>query len=104
MKKGIRRSDRVYVRIPVLIRGVDANGMSYAEKGSIVALSMHGAAVEIGRPLDMGMAVTMDTAQSLRFEAVVVWIGNDMSKTGGQYGVECMGLSDSLGFHFPPAQ
>ncbi|MBI1748028.1 MAG: PilZ domain-containing protein [Acidobacteria bacterium] len=101
MKKGLRRSERVYVRIPILIRGIDGNGLTFSEKASILALSKHGAAVEFNRLLDLGMGLTIDTANAKRFEATVVWVGNAMSKTTGQVGIECNGLSDSLGFHFP---
>lgn len=98
----MRRSDRVFVRIPVLVRGIDDTGATFAEKVSIVAISKHGAAIELPRPMEIGMGVTIDTAQSLRFEATIVWIGSVASKTAGQVGVECSGLADSLGFHFPP--
>ena len=87
----------------MLVRGVDSNGETFAEKGSIVAISKHGAAIELNRSMETGMTVTLDTAQSLRFEATVVWVGSAATKTIGQIGVECAGLADSLGFHFPPA-
>ncbi len=103
MRKGIRRSDRVYVRIPILIRGIDNDGTTFSEKGVITALSKHGAAVELPRTLQIGIGVTIDTAQSHRFEATVIWIGSVMSKTAGQFGVDCSGLADALGFHFPPS-
>src|SRR5262249_40316603 len=101
MNKGIRRSDRVYVRIPVLIRGIDMSGATFSEKGAIIAVSKHGAAVELKRLVDVGMAITIDTSQALCFEATVVWIGSTLSRTEGQVGIECHGLADSLGFYFP---
>lgn len=101
MTKGIRRSDRVHVRIPILIRGIDTDGLTFSEKGAIITVSKHGAAIELGRPLSVGTPITIHTAHSLEFEAVVVWIGTASSKTIGQAGIECAGLADSLGFHFP---
>lgn len=88
--------------MPVLIRGIDLNGHTFSEKAAILAVSKHGAAIELGRPLRVGMPLTIDTAQSLHFNATIVWVGTTANKTAGQVGVECNGLAASLGFHFPP--
>jgi hypothetical protein len=104
MKKGIRRSDRVYVRITVTLNGKDSKGNPFEEKSTIIALSRHGACIETNLPLHEGSILTIDTPQGMRFEASIIWVGNEAAKTAGQVGIECTGLADALGFHFPPME
>jgi hypothetical protein len=47
------------------------------------------------------MKLRLETTSGREFLSNIVWVGSDASKSGGQVGVQCRGLAQSLGFQFP---
>jgi hypothetical protein len=97
----VRKSARVFVEVPVRVRGASASGAAFDERTSIVTLSKHGACLVCGHVLDVGMKLLIETARGFEFKGNVVWLGSDASRSAGQVGVQCRGLAQSLGFQFP---
>jgi hypothetical protein len=97
----LRKSARVFVEVPIRVRGACANGPAFDERASIVTLSKHGACLVSGNHLDVGMKLLLETPRGLEFRSNVVWVGGEASRSGRQVGVQCRGLAQSLGFQFP---
>jgi hypothetical protein len=97
----VRKSARVFVEVPIRVRGARTNGPAFDERTSIVSLSKHGACLVSGFALDVGMKLLIETASGREFKSNVVWVGSEASRSGGQAGVQCRGLAQSLGFQFP---
>jgi hypothetical protein len=97
----LRKSARVAVTVPVEVRGARTNGPAFVEKTQLVTLSKHGACLVSSYHLDIGMKLLVDTPRGQRFRGNVVWVGSAASRSEGQVGVQCRGLSQSLGFQFP---
>lgn len=97
----LRKSARVFVEVPVRVRGAGASGAAFDERTSIVTLSKHGACLVCGQVRDVGTKLLIETARGLAFKSNVVWVGNEASRSAGQVGVQCRGLAQSLGFQFP---
>jgi hypothetical protein len=97
----VRKSARVFVEVPVRVRGARPNGPSFDERTSIVTLSKHGACLVSRYVLDVGMKLLIETTRGREFKGNVVWVGSATSGSGGQVGVQCRGLAQSLGFQFP---
>ena len=97
----VRKSARVCVEVPIRLRGARTNGPSFEEQASIVTLSKHGACLVSTHNLDVGMKLLLETARGHAFKGNVVWVGSAASRSGGQVGVQCRGLAQSLGFQFP---
>ena len=83
------------------LRGARTHGPAFDEQTSIITLSKHGACLRSGYALDVGMKLLLETPRGGEFKGNVVWVGSDASKSGGQVGVQCRGLAQSLGFQFP---
>lgn len=47
------------------------------------------------------MKLLLETPRGDEFRGNVVWVGSAASGSGGQVGVQCRGLAQSLGFQFP---
>jgi hypothetical protein len=97
----LRKSARVFVEVPVRMRGAHTNGPAFEERTSIVTLSKHGACLLAKTSLDVGMKLLLETARGLLFKSNVVWVGSGATNSAGQVGVQCRGLAQSLGFQFP---
>lgn len=97
----VRKSARVWVSVPVRVRGTRSQGPSFDERTSIVTLSKHGACLVTGYHLDVGMKLLLETPRGDAFKGNVVWVGSVASGSEGQVGVQCRGLAQSLGFQFP---
>ncbi|HUL75789.1 MAG TPA: PilZ domain-containing protein [Vicinamibacteria bacterium] len=97
----IRKSTRVSVQVPIRVRGPRSNGPSFDEQTHIVTLSKYGACLLTGHSLDVGVRLLLETAAGREFASSVVWVGSEASRSGGQVGVQCRGLAQSLGFQFP---
>jgi len=97
----VRKSARVFVEVPVRMRGAHTNGDAFDDATSIVTLSKHGACLLSKRDLEVGMKLLLETARGLLFKSNVVWVGTGASNSAGQVGVQCRGLAQSLGFQFP---
>jgi hypothetical protein len=97
----VRKSARVFVEVPIRVRGARTNGPAFDEHTSIVTLSKHGACLVSGCAVDVGMKLLIETTSGHEFKSNVVWVGSEVSRSGGQVGVQCRGLAQSLGFQFP---
>jgi PilZ domain len=97
----LRKSARVFVEVPIRLRGALAHGPAFDERTSIITLSKHGACLRSGYALDVGMKLLLETPRGGAFRGNVVWVGSEASKSAGQVGVQCRGLAQSLGFQFP---
>ncbi|HYN04433.1 MAG TPA: PilZ domain-containing protein [Vicinamibacteria bacterium] len=96
-----RKSARVFVEVPIRLRGTRTHGPAFDERTSIIMLSKHGACLRSGYALDVGMKLLLETPRGDEFKGNVVWVGSEASKSEGQAGVQCRGLAQSLGFQFP---
>jgi hypothetical protein len=97
----VRKSARVFVQVPIRLRGARTHGPAFDERTSIIALSKHGVCLLCGYTLDVGMRLLLETPRGREFKGNVVWVGSEASRSGGQVGVQCRGLAQSLGFQFP---
>jgi len=97
----VRKSARVFIQVPIRVRGVPTHGPAFDERTSIITLSKHGACLLSGYALDVGMKLLLETPRGREFKGNVVWVGSEASRSGGQVGVQCRGLAQSLGFQFP---
>jgi len=97
----LRKSARVFVEVPIRVRGARLDGPAFDEQTSIITLSKHGACLVSGYALDVGMKLLLETVRGHEFRSNVVWVGSEASRSGGQVGVQCRGLAQSLGFQFP---
>jgi hypothetical protein len=97
----LRKSARVAVTVPVRLRGAHPSGQDIDERTSIITLSKHGACVLTSHPVDIGMKLYLETPNGREFKSSIVWVGDWMSRSEGQVGLQCRGLAQSLGFQFP---
>lgn len=97
----LRKSARVAVTVPVRLRATHPNGAGIDERTSIITLSKHGACLLTSQPVDVGMKLYLETPNGRAFKSSIVWVGDWMSRSEGQVGVQCRGLAQSLGFQFP---
>jgi hypothetical protein len=97
----LRRSSRVAVEVPVLVRAVPPSGGDFTERTSIITLSKHGACLLTRYAVDIGMKLLLETPSGREFKGSIVWIGNETSRSLGQVGIQCRGLAQALGFQFP---
>ncbi len=97
----VRKSARVFVEVPIRMRGAHTNGPAFDERTRIVTLSKYGACLVSGYTLDVGMKLLLETTSGREFKSNVVWVGTPASRSEGQVGVQCRGLAQSLGFQFP---
>ena len=97
----VRKSARVFIQVPVRVRGARTNGPAFDEATQIITLSKHGACLVSAYNVEVGMKLRLETNAGREFLGNVVWVGSDASKSLGQVGVQCRGLAQSLGFQFP---
>jgi hypothetical protein len=97
----LRKSARVFVELPVRMRGAHTNGPAFDERTSIITLSKHGACLVARTRLAVGMKLLLETVRGAEFKSNVVWVGSGATRSEGQVGVQCRGLAQSLGFQFP---
>jgi PilZ domain len=97
----LRKSARVFVEVPIRVRGAGVGGTAFDKRSSIVTLSKHGACLVCGCVVDVGTKLLIETARGFEFKSNVVWVGSEATGSAGQVGVQCRGLAQSLGFQFP---
>jgi len=97
----LRKSARVVVQVPIRVRPALSNGPAFDEHTLIVTLSKHGACLVSGHHFEPGMKLLLETVAGREFKSNVVWVGSAASRSEGQFGVQCRGLAQSLGFQFP---
>jgi hypothetical protein len=98
-----RRSARVLLSVPVMVKGVLADGKEFQEEARTLVVNAHGALLALNSPLRAGQALTLThklTRQSL--ECRTVYVGNPQ---GGKAQVGIEFLKAAAGFwqiDFPP--
>ena len=97
----LRKSSRVSINVPVRVRATRADGADLDEPSRIITLSKHGACLLVSRRMDVGAKLLVETPNGREFKSAVVWVGDGPSRSDGQVGIQCRGLAQSLGFHFP---
>jgi hypothetical protein len=98
-----RRSERVFLRIPIEIVGKDAEGKEFREKTFTVVINRHGARISAQRSLfaDQQITITnLHNGASCPFR-VVGQAGRSLGE-GAEWGVECLEPSVEIwGISFP---
>ena len=89
--KGERRSERVLLKIPVHVSGIDVGGKSFGENTFTISINRHGALIWLTHPSQEGDQVTvtnMGTWQSCRFRLC----DSTKAPSGGTiaWGIECL--------------
>jgi hypothetical protein len=97
----LRKSSRVSITVPIRLRATRPGGDAFDEKTSIITLSKHGACLLTSNLVDVGMKLYMETPNGREFKGSIVWVGDYLSRSQGQVGIQCRGLAQSLGFRFP---
>jgi hypothetical protein len=97
----LRKSSRVSINVPIRLRASQPDGERIDERTTIITLSKHGACLLTSRPVDVGMKLYLETPSGREFKGSIVWVGDYLSRSEGQVGIQCRGLAQSLGFQFP---
>jgi hypothetical protein len=86
-----RRTERILLRIPIEVKGTDADGKAFKEKTYTLAINRHGARVALNSPLEPEAQVTITNLQnklSCPFR-VVARVGKSLGE-GPEWGMECL--------------
>lgn len=87
-QKDSRRSMRVFRRIPVKIRGLNAEGEKFRESSQTVVVSAHGGLLYLNEAVQMGGQLQLENpATEEEQECRIVYLG-DNSDRGQRVGVE----------------
>ncbi len=99
----MRRSDRVWVELPIQILGSDATGRDFFEAGQTTVVSRNGAKIRVDRKLAPEQELTIKCLDTGR-EAVVRVAGQiESGPQGYTYGVSFVDPEANLwGIEFPP--
>jgi hypothetical protein len=98
-----RRSARVLLSVPVIVKGTLADGKAFEEEARTLVVNAHGALLSLNSPLRAGQILTMThklTRKSL--ECSTVYVGNPQ---GGKAQVGIEFITPAPGFwqiDFPP--
>lgn len=98
----LRRSARIYLRVPVHLSGTFPDGKPFSEDTHIVSISKYGAKLSSRLPLRVGMQVKVKPKKghdSAMFR--VAWLGASGSPRAGEVGIEYVRVSNLLGVAFP---
>jgi PilZ domain-containing protein len=101
---GMRRSDRIYVEIPIRVSGSDVWGLNFADETKTMSINRHGAKIMLNRALGPEQKLTIYyKATGAEVSARVVGkFGED--PRGSHYGIEFLDLKASpWGVDFPLA-
>ena len=98
----LRRSTRIYIRVPVTLSGKLPSGKAFSEDTYILSISKYGARLQCLQPLKVGMQVTVQPKRgnvSALFR--VAWTGTVNTPREGEIGIEYITVSNLLGVSFP---
>jgi len=98
-----RRSDRLWLTVPLNLEGADANGQTVEHNGRATSLSRHGARIQYSVPLKVGQSIRLKSPAT-RHEAEfrVVELISPPGDKDGEYGVECLDDNENFwGIEFP---
>lgn len=98
-----RRSDRLWLTVPLNLEGVDADGKTVEHKGRATSLSRHGARIQYPLPLKIGQTIRVKSPVTQHeAEFRVVELISPPGDKDGEYGVECLGDNENFwGIEFP---
>lgn len=87
----LRRTERVFIRIPVEVKGNDCDGKPFSEKTATVVVNGHGARINLKAVLRPQDEVTVTNAQnSMTCPFRVVERATKPLGTGAEWGIECL--------------
>ena len=99
-----RRSKRVNLAIPIVLRGVDSSGNEFQESTRTTVVSKHGAKIRTCQTLGLGASVTIENRSlGLAANAAVVSVGKRQSPGEPvEIGVQLFQAGNVWGIIFPP--
>lgn len=99
----LRRSSRMFTRIPVRATGKNSDGRKFREHSETIVINAHGGLLYLQEPLDLGTQVVLiNPVTEEEQECRVVYLG-DMSEKGTRVGVEFLSPSPHFwGVEFAP--
>ncbi len=87
-KSNLRRSSRVFLRVPVMAAGRNSRGRTFRQTSETVVINAHGGLLYVNEPLVMDAMVTLtNPATQEEQECRVVYLG-DSAEKGQRVGVE----------------
>ncbi len=103
--KGRRRSDRLMLTIPLVIKATAANGEAFQTPARTIILNQNGAQIETGHALQIGQAVRLvNLINRSETDFRVVGSASNSSENGHFYGVECLDPNANIwDIQFPPS-
>jgi hypothetical protein len=104
LEENKRRSSRVFIKLPALVAGKNADGRSFRETTETIVVNAHGALFYLQAPLAMGAIIVVTNSATLEDqESRVVYIGGN-SERGQRIGIEFLTPAPRFwGVEFPPA-
>lgn len=88
LDKGRRRSLRVLLSVPVIIRGINPDGSAFSEETKTLVVNAHGALIQIRAEIKANQRITMTSAGTNEtLECRVVYVG-PMQASKAQAGIE----------------
>ena len=98
-----RRSERIWLTIPVRVSGKDAAGRLFEESGRARTLSRHGARIQVSRPLERFQTVRLESPLGhFASEFKVVSCEANHQSESPEYGLECLDNEINFwGIEFP---
>jgi hypothetical protein len=102
-RSDLRRSSRVFTRIPVRVTGRDDRGKKFHENSQTIVINAHGALLYIHEDLEMGADIVLvNPVTEEEQECRVVYLG-DTSEKGTRIGVEFLSAAPHFwGVEFAP--
>jgi hypothetical protein len=86
-----RRSERVLLRIPIEVKGTDAEGKPFTEKTFTLVINRHGARIALNTPVQAEARITITNRQSaMSCPFRVVGRTSKSLGEGPEWGVECL--------------
>jgi hypothetical protein len=98
-----RRSSRVFIKLPVLVSGKNAEGRNFRESGATIVINAHGGLVIMSNTVRMDDILQVSNpATSEELECRVVFL-SDLGDKGQRVGLEFLAPAPHFwGVEFPP--
>lgn len=101
--RNVRRSERIFLAVPIRILGEAGNGQKFSEDGETVAVSRHGATISVGRRLQAAQNITIMRIALVSNQAVARVTREISGLSGNVYGVEFLDQAVNVwDITFPP--
>ncbi len=104
--KNRRRSERVFIRIPIEIKAVGADGKPVSESAEAVVVSRHGALIRVATALKPATQLVITHGFSRDAEKFrIVWVSERRADGRWDAGVEALQPQENFwGIRFPGTQ